>query len=355
MERFIGLIRQVPDDLVQSLCLNFRSLNGTMKLHALALVLVTSAHGLERLPQGPGLARLFPGDSGISEHASVLLVEDFEGGSLDDLKLRWNEVENQDGEVLALVGDHPPDSAGKTCLQVTATLGKNTGGHLFKRLDPIRTTVFARFYVKFAEDAPYLHHFSGLGGYHPPTNWPQGNAGKHAAGDTRFSARIEPNGSDGTIPAPGGWMFYTYWHDMRPSAGGNFWGNGLWPEGRPGPPRGQWQCVEIMVKCNDVGKSNGELALWLDGKLATHIGPGTRTGKWTGEGFSVLADGSETFEGFRWRTVPELAVSYFMLSHYVTENAYRQNKVEDPPGLNRVWFDDIVIATDYIGPILRTP
>jgi hypothetical protein len=91
---------------------------------------------------------------------------------------------------------------------VTATLGENTGEHLFKRLDPIHSRVFARFYVKFAEDSPYLHHFSGHGGYNPPTNWPQGAAGQHAAGDERFSARIEPSGFSGTQPAPGGWMFY---------------------------------------------------------------------------------------------------------------------------------------------------
>ncbi len=323
-----------------------------MKPHTLLLALVTSAHGLERLPEGPGLASDFPGDRGLSVHPSVLLVEDFEIDDLEDLKPRWNEIENREGEVLELVADHPAASAGQTCLQVTATLGKNTGGHLFKRLDPIQTRVFARFYVKFAEDAPYLHHFSGLGGYNPPTNWPQGSAGKHAAGDTRFSARIEPNGRNGSLAAPGGWMFYTYWHDMKQSADA---ASGATDSGLKAvrPPPGRWQCVEIMVKCNEVGKSDGELALWLDGKLATHIGPGTQTGQWTGLGFDVLEDGPETFEGFRWRTVPELAVSYFMLSHYVTENAYRQNRVADPPKLNRVWFDDIVVATEYIGPIHR--
>jgi len=306
---------------------------------------------LESLPEGAGLSKQFPGDHNLSTHAAVLLAEDFENHSLADLKSRWNEIENKDAKVLELVSDHPGASAGQKCLQVTATLGENTGGHLFKRLNPIQTRVFARFYVKFAQDAPYLHHFSGLGGYNPPTNWPQGSAGKHATGDTRFSARIEPSGYYGTLPAPGGWMFYTYWHDMKQSADGGFWGNGLWPVGKPSPPKGQWQCVEMMVKCNEVGKSDGELALWLDGKLTTRIAPGTKTGKWTGEGFDVLADGAETFEGFRWRTVPELAVSYFMLSHYVTENAYQQNKIANPPKLNRVWFDDIVIATEYLGPI----
>jgi hypothetical protein len=311
--------------------------------------------GLGPLSEGPGLAGKFPGDRGISNHPTVLLAEDFEGPALTDLKQRWNEIENKDGKVLELVGDKPEASAGKQCLQVTATLGENTGGHLFKRIDPIQERVFARFYVKFAGDAPYLHHFSGLGGYNPPTNWPQGSAGKHAAGDTRFSARIEPNGSYGSLPAPGGWMFYTYWNDMKQSGDGGFWGNGLWPVGKPAPPKGRWQCVEMMLTCNTVGQSDGELALWLDGKLTTRIGPGTATGKWTGEGFEVKENeiDAEIFEGFRWRTVPELAVSYFMLSHYVTENAYRQNKVEQPPKVNRVWFDDIVIATEYIGPIAK--
>jgi hypothetical protein len=108
-----------------------------------------------------------------------------------------------------------------------------------------------------------------------------------------------------------------------------------------------------MVKCNKVGRSDGELALWLDGAPVAHIRLGTKTGRWNGEGFEVRADGTETFEGFRWRTVPELAVSYFMLSHYVTENAYRQNRVASPPALNRVWFDDLVVATDYIGPVMK--
>jgi len=29
------------------------------------------------------------------------------------------------------------------------------------------------------------------------------------------------------------------------------------------------------------------------------------------------------------------------------------NKVESPDPINRVWFDDIVVATKYIGPIRK--
>lgn len=314
-------------------------------------IMTARAFALDPLPEGPGLSKSFPGDAGISAHPSVLLAEDFEASSLAEIKPRWNEIENKEGKVLELVAGQPPGSMGKQCLQVTATLGENTGGHLFKRLNPVQATVFARFDVKFAEDAPYVHHFCGLGGYNPPTSWPQGNAGKLAEGDKRFGVGIEPNGFYGKLPAPGSWMFYTYWQDMKKSGDGGYWGNGLWPEGRPGPTPGQWQCVEIMLKCNEVGSSDGELALWLDGKLAAHIGPGTKTGRWTGEGFEIRPDGEHTFEGFRWRAVPELAVSYFRISHYVTADSYRANQVASPPKTNRVWFDNVVIAKEYIGPV----
>jgi hypothetical protein len=324
-----------------------------MKTQAILLSLAASAHGLEPLPEGPGLSGGFPGDRGIAEHPSVVFAEDFELDSLADLRPRWNEIQNPEAKVLRLVEDAPAGSGGRLSLEVTATLGENTGGHLFKRLDPALEKVFARFYVKFAEDAPYLHHFSGLGGYNPPTNWPQGNAGKLAEGDQRFGVGLEPNGFYGKNPAPGRWMFYTYWSEMKASADGRYWGNGIWPAQPVEPSKGAWQCVEIMLKCNEVGSTDGELALWLDGQLVAHIGPGTRRGPWTGEGFHVREEGEEgeAFQGFQWRTVPELAVSYFRLSHFVTADSYRANKVTDPPPLNRVWFDDLVLAKEYIGPI----
>jgi len=299
------------------------------------------------------LSQQFPQDKGIARHPSVIFAESFEAGSLAELKKSWNEIENPEGAVLELDGDRPAASGGQRSLRVTATLARNTGGHLFKRLNPAQERVFARFYVKFAEPASYLHHFSGLGGYRPATNWPQGHAGKLAPGDQRFSVGIEPTGYYGSQPPPGAWMFYTYWCEMKKSADGRYWGNGLWPDPPVLAQAGRWQCVEIMLKCNAVDQSDGELALWLDGRLAMHIGPGTRHSRWTGEGCRVSPGASEVFSGFRWRTHPELAVTYFRLSHYVTEDSYRANKVADPPPTNTVWFDDVVLAKEYIGPAVQ--
>ncbi|PYJ55593.1 MAG: hypothetical protein DME24_24645, partial [Verrucomicrobia bacterium] len=259
---------------------------------------------------------------------------------------------NKDGKVIAFSSDVPPAGAGKRSLQMTATLGENTGGHLYTRLPREVDKAYARFYVKFAADAAYIHHFVTLGGYNPPTAWPQGGAGERPRGDDRFTVGIEPYGNYGRYAAPGAWNFYTYWHEMKGSADGKYWGNSLTPAQPTLVPRDRWQCVEVMLQCNSApDKSDGELALWLDGKPVIHIGPGARRSRWTGMGFSLVEQGGEPFEGFRWRTNDQLKINFLWLLHYVTELAGRQNHVAKPNPINRVWFDDIVVGTEYVGPI----
>jgi hypothetical protein len=75
---------------------------------------------------------------------------------------------------------------------------------------------------------------------------------------------------------------------MKGSADGKYWGNSLTPAQPALVPRDRWQCVEVMLQCNSApDKSDGELALWLDGKRAMHVGPGVRRSRWTGMGFSL--------------------------------------------------------------------
>jgi hypothetical protein len=310
--------------------------------------------------QPPGVAASHPGDTGIKDDPRVLFAESFEVGSLDDVAKRWTEVSNKDKKVLQLKDGAPPGSPGKRCLEVTATLGDNTGGHLYVRLPRGVETCYARFYVKFEEDPGYIHHFVNLGGFNPPTAWPPGGAGERPRGDDRVTVGIEPTGDGGRYPAPGIWNFYTYWQDMKISADRRHWGNSLKPAEPALVPRGKWQCVELMLKLNSAPEEHdGELALWLDGSLALEIKKGALRTRWTGMGFSLAGKNEaagkdvEPFEGFRWRSTNDLKVNFFWLSHYVTENAARQNKVANPPRLNRVWFDDVVVATSYVGPIAR--
>jgi hypothetical protein len=222
-----------------------------------------------------------------------------------------------------------PSGKGK-CVQITATLGKNTGAHLYKMLSPGLETCHLRFYVKFEKEHDYIHHFVHLVGYNPPTRWPQGGAGERPRGDERFSTGIEPWGDWGKYPPPGAWNFYSYWCEMKRSPDGKYWGNSFAPKDPPRVERDKWICVEVMLKCNSApDKADGEQALWLDGK---------EVGRWG---------------GFRWRTDMKLKVNGLWMLYYITDNAARQNHVTSPRKVNRVWFDDIVVSRRYVGPLAQ--
>lgn len=312
----------------------------------LSLVLASAA---SELPEESGLAAEYPGDIGIERDPAVLFAENFERGSLEDIGKRWGEISNKGGSVMAFSDDAPSESAGARSIQMTSTLGENTGGHLYTTFPGV-DKAFARFYVKFPPDADYIHHFVHLGGYNPPTRYPQGGAGERPRGDDRMTVGIEPTGNYGRYPVPGAWNFYAYWHEMKGSSDGRYWGNGLHPASPALVPLDRWQCVEIMFQCNSApDKSDGELALWIDGKLIVHLYPGVKSTPWTGMGFRVDESG-EPFEGFRWRTSSDLKINFFWLLYYVTENSARQNRVANPNRQNRVRFDDIVVATKYVGP-----
>jgi hypothetical protein len=310
------------------------------------------------LPQGYGLSARYTGDHGIADDPAVLFAEDFEAGDLDAVAKHWDEASNRGGRVLSLEPGGPDASPGKRCLKITATLADNTGGHLYTRLRRGVDRAFARFYVRFPESdgKGYIHHFVHFGGYRPSTRWPQGGAGTRPAGNERFTVGIEPYGQGGRFPAPGAWNFYAYWCEMKISADRRYWGNGLNPVQPQLVPRDRWQCVEVMIQCNTFSpageaRRDGELALWLDGKLAAHIYPGAPRSRWTGMGFSLLDRGGEPFEGFKWRTSPDLNVNFFWLLHYVTDNALRRAGVKELPKTVSVMFDHVVVATQYVGPI----
>lgn len=265
----------------------------------------------------PALSGAAPRDG---DDGDVVFREDFE--KFD--RKRWDDLGRAPEEVRIVDGG----VGGGKCVEITATLGENTGAHLYKMIEPGLDTAHLRFYVKFEKDHDYIHHFVHLTGYNPPTRWPQGGAGTRPEGHERFSTGIEPWGDWGKHPPPGAWHFYTYWCEMKASRDGKYWGNGFGPEKPVLVERDRWICVEIRLQCNSSPeKSDGEQALWIDGK---------EIGRWG---------------GFRWRTDPDLKVNGLWMLYYITENAGRQNRVKEPRKVNRVRFDEIVLSRSYIGPI----
>lgn len=297
-------------------------------------------------PQPRLLAARYPGDAGIEKDPAVLFAEDFEEGALEDVVKRWSEASNKGGKVLSLTDDVSAASRGKRSLQSIATRGEDTGGHLYKRLPRGVDRLYARFYVKLDPANDGTHHFAGVGGHNPASNWPSPHAGERPKGDDRLYIQVEPTDLHRQVEPDGAWNIYAYWPEMKISADQRYWGQSLRPLEPIRTAKGKWQCVELGVQLNsEPGAHDGELALWVDGALAMRIVKGVRRGPWSGMGFEVLQEGGEPFEGFLWRTSLELQLNFFWLLHYVTDRTYRDAKT------HRVWFDDIVVATEPIGPI----
>src|SRR5262245_50172674 len=103
-----------------------------MMLFPLISVLGALLFGPDPLPHGFGLSAKYPGDKGIANDANFLFAEDFEAGAIEEVIRHWSEASNKDGKVLAFSADTPAASSGKRSIQITATLGENTGGHLYK-------------------------------------------------------------------------------------------------------------------------------------------------------------------------------------------------------------------------------
>ncbi len=278
-----------------------------------------------------GLAAKYPNDAGIGNDPEVLFSDNFESG---DMK-KWDEHR---GRVVMTQGKA---NSGDWCVEMPMERGKNHGGDAIKWFMPGADAVYARVYVKFSADYQYNHHFVWLGANQRTNKWSAfGKAGLKPNG-TYYSTGMEPWFAWGKNPPPGEVNLYTYFLDMEPDPKMNkYWGNGFFP---PGPGKGkdagtarlipmldQWQCWEFMIQANSApDKADGKQAMWVDGK---------RIGEFT---------------GIRWRNDLELKVNCFWLEHYgYDEGDPTKRYWKDRQS---VWFDDVVVARRYIGPISRGP
>ena len=231
------------------------------------------------LPGGVGLAARYPGDVGIEKDPAVVFAEDFENGTLDALLRRWTEASNKDGEVLAFSSDVASGTAGRRCLRMTATRGRNTGGHLFKVLSPGHDELYVRFYTRFAADYGFCHHFVRIRGMIDPVPYPLGQIGKQPSPrwcgtDIEPVRGLEFGRSEAPSPPPGIWALSSYWPEMRSwqgPGGTSFYPDPFEPANRMAVHRDRWVCVEVMVKMNSSPeKRDGEQTAWVDGKLISH-------------------------------------------------------------------------------------
>lgn len=330
-----------------------------------------------------GIAALFPGDQGIGKHNSVIFAEDFEGGSMEEILKNWTWNRGAEDHRLSLDAIIGPDgSAHNKSLKMTILRNKEgDGSDLRKVFDKGYDQLYFRFYVKFAEDYGFNHHFTSMSGDMYPTTWAKGRAGLKPT--EHFGATIDQftDNENRTGPGhspPGFWAFYTYWpamkswqtpegkSDGRPNA---YYGNVFMPQNPVAAARGKWQCVEIMIRLNSApGKKDGALAFWIDGKPAGRWDPKDKNpvkGYWMREVFRSDPDNdkAEPFPGIEWRTEPEhfdkLKINIIRLQNYVSDGSWKSDEkyAKEHPDFNinleeaTVWQDNVVVATEYIGPV----
>lgn len=288
---------------------------------------------LPPLPQGTGLAAAYPGDSGISANPAVLFNDNFEGfkGAVVSWAAGIGGWDNAYG-TLTVTRDAAKVHAGKQCIEINHTSALGTHG-ADKEL-AAHDTVFVRFYLKFSALFPGVHH-AGMGIRGGPAGELFTNhTGTKPNGTNFFTCYLDHlSPLHGWQPAedsiPPGWTYdYCYHMDQGTDYGdvltsrGNL--NNTYPfsadfVSRPNvtPARNRWTCFEIMVQANTIGSRNGRVALWVDGAL--------------------IAD----HPGLRFRTADSIKSRYVSLSTYSSGYVAGQT----------LWYDDIVMARSYIGPM----
>lgn len=275
------------------------------------------------LPEGNGLAAAFSNDVGITSHPSVISADNFNSYTANSQLTSSGPWDNffQGGNILLDTGT-VFEGARSVRLRMPST-GAEVSNALIQSI-PDSDTVFLRVYTRFASNYTGLNSaHNGLrisGRYAGPGNIPNGVTSGPLA-----ELQNVGNGSPGNLHA------YVYYPEQDDSFGAGWFPTGATsndsgPDGgfgddfvaRPNvePTRGVWICHEFMLKLNTPGQRDGRLAAWQDGEL--------------------IAD----WQNLRFRDSTAIKLDEIQL----------ENGGQGSTQINDKWYDNVVVATEYIGP-----
>jgi hypothetical protein len=284
------------------------------------------------LPQGnTGIASKYPGDSGIKGDSNVLWADDFESYTdPNDLWQTWSNVFQMNQTRIAT--EQGAFYAGAKGLEFTVPQQDDElSNAVVMNLTTERDILFLRYHSKYSSPFDVVgssHNGSSISAHY------QG-PGIRANGTNHFMVAYEAGRFDTSVSAPGQLNVYVYHPLQRDIWGDHFlptgevspntslpfdFGPTFVPRSHVVPPLEQWNCYELMVKANTPGELNGRIAMWFDGTL--------------------IAD----FPNLRLRDVDTLRMDQFSIGLHVKNNVNGEVKK---------WYDNVVVATAYIGPMVQ--
>ncbi len=277
------------------------------------------------LPQGDtGIAASYPSDINIASDPKVLYFDGFENyTSVSQLTGSGNFNNYYQGSNIAL--DTATRFHGAKALRMRMpSSGGEVSNAVVKRIVPSRDTLFMRVYMR------YQPNYAGINSAHNGLRI-SGNytgPGRRPNGRDFFLVNIENSRYRGE-PEPGYTHAYVY-HPEQDDVYGEHWypdgstSNGSQSFGphfvaRPNvvPRRGEWICMEVLVQLNTPGSRDGRIAVWQDGAL--------------------VAD----WPNLRFRDVDTVKIDEIQLENGGQRSSQQNDK----------WYDNLVIATSYIGPM----
>ncbi len=287
------------------------------------------------LPSGnAGIAAKYPNDLGIEADKSVLFADDFESyKDASGLGAKWDVAFNN----RSIATDPANVFAGKQSLEfLSPKQTTELSNGVARTLKEERDVLFLRWYSKFDGSFDVVgssHNGGGINAHYFPGG--KATPGIRADGTNKFLVEFECWRGEAVEPNPGRLNAYVYHPEQRSDYGDHFFPDGkVMPNtsipfdfgpsfmARPDvvPELGRFYAYELMVQANTPGVRDGRIAFWLDGK--------------------VIAD----FKYLRLRDVPTLKIDRFGLSLHIGSNPVRET---------RKWYDNVVAATSYIGPMFK--
>ena len=292
------------------------------------------------LPEGDtGLAVKYPGDVGIEKDPAVIFHDGFEDCSNPaDLRKKWDSVWHE--STLRIAEEPENVFSGRKALVLTFPQRSDAVGNgLMKHLKEERDILFLRGYIKYEKG----FDVTGAGSFHNGVSLSAhyhvggvSTPGQRADGRNKFLVEFLAT-VHSKAPPPGHLSVYVYHPEQLQAYGDGFSPSGTMRSGgqsaevgckyfgphfvpRPEvvPELERWHCYELMVRANTPGLRDGRIACWLNGRL--------------------IAD----FPNLRFRDIESLKMDYLSIGGYINPNKVRANKI---------WYDDVVAATSYIGPM----